>query len=82
MADKAPRKHKWIKTAIIPAHKGALHRELHVPEGQKIPEAKLEAAKHSDNPTERKRADLAETLKGMHHGKASRLYGKTKVARG
>jgi hypothetical protein len=45
--------------------KGALHKALHVPEGEKIPEAKLEKAEHSSNPTMRKRANLAETLKGL-----------------
>jgi len=45
--------------------KGALHKELHVPEGKKIPEKKLEKATHSKNPTERKRAVLAETLKSF-----------------
>lgn len=49
--------------------KGALHKELHVPEGKKIPESKLEKAEHSKNPKLRKRAVLAETLKHMHHGK-------------
>jgi hypothetical protein len=43
-----------------------LHRELGVPEGQKIPAKKLAAAAHSDNPTLRRRANLAKTLKGMH----------------
>lgn len=57
---------KWIQNAI--KHPGALHRELGVPEGHKIPEKKLEKAAHSDNPTERKRAVLAETLSHMHHG--------------
>jgi hypothetical protein len=46
--------------------KGALHKELNVPQGKKIPEKKLEKATHSKNPTERKRAVLAETLKKMH----------------
>lgn len=49
--------------------KGALHKSLHVPEGKKIPEKKLEKAEHSKNPTLRKRAVLAETLKGLHKGK-------------
>jgi hypothetical protein len=44
---------------INPRHKGLLHKELGVPQGQKIPEAKLEAAKHSSNPAERKRANFA-----------------------
>jgi hypothetical protein len=55
---------KWIQKAI--KHKGALHKELGVPEGKKIPEKKLKKAEHSKNPKERKRAVLAETLKGMH----------------
>lgn len=54
----------WIAGAI--KHPGALHRELGVPQGQKIPAAKLAKAAHSKNPTERKRASLARTLGGMH----------------
>ena len=60
-------KEKWVQGAI--KHKGALHKSLGVPEGKKIPEKKLEKAEHSSNPTTRKRAVLAETLKGMHHGR-------------
>lgn len=56
-------KTNWIAGAT--KNKGALHRELHVPEGQKIPEKKLEKAAHSSNPIERKRASLAKTLKGF-----------------
>jgi hypothetical protein len=55
---------KWIQGAHI--EKGALHRELHVPEGEPIPAKKLAKASHSDNPTLRKRAALAKTLKGFH----------------
>jgi hypothetical protein len=54
----------WIKSAI--KHPGALHRELGVPQGEKIPAKKLNAAAHSSNPTERRRANLAKTLKKMH----------------
>lgn len=46
--------------------KGALHKSLHVKEGEKIPESKLKKAEHSKNPTTKKRAVLAETLKKMH----------------
>ncbi len=46
--------------------KGALHKELHVPQGKKIPASKLKAAEHSKNPALKKRAVLAETLKGFH----------------
>jgi hypothetical protein len=56
-------KKKWIAGAI--KHKGALHKELGVPEGKKIPEKKLEKAEHSKNSIERKRANLAVTLGKM-----------------
>jgi hypothetical protein len=56
---------KWIQGAI--KHKGALHKALGVPAGEKIPEKKLEKAEKSKNPTTAKRARLAETLKRMHH---------------
>ena len=48
-------------------HPGALHRTLGVPQGQKIPMAKIEKAEDSKNPTTRRRARLAETLRGMRH---------------
>lgn len=57
-------KKKWIQGAI--KHPGALHKDLHVKEGEKIPAKKLEKAEHSKNPTIKKRAVLAETLKKMH----------------
>ena len=55
----------WVAGAI--KHPGALHRELHVPEGKKIPAKKLAKAAKSSNPTLAKRAHLAETLGHMHH---------------
>lgn len=57
----------WIQGAINPSNKGALHRSLHVPSGKKIPISKLHQAEHSKSPTLRKRARLAETLRGFHH---------------
>jgi hypothetical protein len=56
-------KKNWIAGAI--KKPGALHKELGVPQGKNIPASKLKAAEHSKNPTERKRANLAETLKGF-----------------
>ena len=56
-------KKKWIQGAI--KHPGALHKELHVPEGKKIPEKKLKAAEKKGGKVG-KRAHLAETLKKMH----------------
>jgi hypothetical protein len=54
----------WIAGAI--KHPGALHEQLGVPKGQKIPASKLESAAKSSNPTLRRRAILAKTLKKMH----------------
>jgi hypothetical protein len=54
--------HKWIQSAI--KHPGALHKELGVPEGKKIPAKKLAAAAKKPG-VEGKRARLAETLKGF-----------------
>ena len=52
---------KWIQKAI--KHKGALREKLGVKEGHNIPENKLKKAEHSKNPTTRKQAALAKTLK-------------------
>lgn len=59
------KKKNWIAGAI--KKPGALHKELHVKAGEKIPAKKLEKAEHSKNPTLRKRANLAKTLGKMHH---------------
>jgi|FreactTroBogLake_1042271.scaffolds.fasta_scaffold12791_2 hypothetical protein len=64
---------KWIQKAIPKSHKGAFRKELGVPEGKKIPEKKLKKAEHSNNPKTRKRAILAETLKGMHPKKKKQM---------
>ena len=53
----------WISGAI--KHKGALHKEMGVPAGKKIPEKKLASAAKKPG-VEGKRARLAETLKKMH----------------
>ncbi len=58
-------KKKWIQGAI--GEKGALHRQMGVPEGEKIPEAKLESAANSSDELLAKRARLAMTLKGFNH---------------
>lgn len=80
--------HHWIKNAI--ENKGGLHKHLGIPEGEKIPEERLMEAKNSKDPTVRREANLAVTLKGMHHGKKKHtghspreaqnaLYGKKKT---
>ena len=62
---------KWIQKAI--KHPGALHRQLGVPQGKKIPAKKLSAAAAKGG-TLGRRARLAQTLKGLHHkGKMGQL---------
>lgn len=59
---------------IKASHKGELHRDLGVPQGQKIPASKLAAAKHSKNPAVRKRATFAQNAKKWHHGGETESY--------
>ena len=65
MRDGGESSKKWIAGAV--KNKGSLHKALGVPEGKKIPEKKLENAEHSKDPLMRKRANLAEILKGFKH---------------
>lgn len=57
----------WVAKAFNPAHRGLLHKELHVPMGKRIPEAKLEKAAKGSGALAR-RARLAETARGFDHG--------------
>jgi len=52
---------------IKPSHEGLLHKNLGVAKDKPIPAKKLEAAKHSSDPAERKRAVFAENAKHWHH---------------
>ena len=54
----------WISGAI--KHPGALHKELDIPEGEKIPQSTLKRAAKSGGVLGR-RARLAETLRGFKH---------------
>ena len=54
----------WIQKALKHHKKGSLHRQLHVPMGQKIPAGKLEAASHAPGKLGR-RARLAKTLRRL-----------------
>jgi hypothetical protein len=72
-------KKKWIHGAVAEG-KGKLHKKLGIPEGEKIPEEKLNEALHSKDKTERKEAQLAKTLKKFHPAApkksgAALLYG-------
>lgn len=55
---------KWIQGAI--KKPGQLHRDLGVPQGEKIPASKLAAAAKRGGKVGQ-RARLAQTLKGMNH---------------
>ena len=53
----------WIASAT--KNKGALHKKLNVPVGEKIPEKKLDKAAKSKSPVIRKEVALARTLKKL-----------------
>ncbi len=55
----------WIKDAIKPSSKGALRKKLQAKKGHNIPLEKLEKAAKSKNPTTKKQAVLAKTLRGF-----------------
>ena len=64
---------KWIQKAI--KHPGALHKQLGVAKGKKIPAKKLAAAAKKGG-TLGRRARLAQTLKKMHHGSKEPGYSQ------
>jgi hypothetical protein len=58
-------KKKWIQAMHM--KKGALHKQMRVPAGKKIPAKKLNKAAEKGG-TLGKRANLAKTLGKMRHG--------------
>lgn len=66
------KKKNWIAGAI--KKPGALHAQLGVKQGTKIPAKKLAAAAKKGGKLGR-RARLAETLKGLHHKKGKKKSG-------
>lgn len=54
----------WIQGTHVDekGHKGNLHRALGVPQGEKIPSGKLNAARHSSNAHTRKMANMAHNM--------------------
>ena len=58
---------QWIQSAI--KKPGALRKSLKVKAGEKIPVKKLKKAEKSKNPTTRKRAALAMTLRKLNRKK-------------
>jgi hypothetical protein len=70
----------WIAGTI--KHPGALHKQLHVPQGEKIPAKKLSKAEHSSNPKLARRAHLAETLKSLHKADGGAINDGTRPTGG
>ena len=66
----------FIQGAI--KHPGALHAEMHVPQGQKIPAKRLQAAAKKGGVLGR-RARFAITLKGLHHKKRSDVVAPARM---
>ena len=66
-------RHKAASSSIHinPKHKGELHSDLGVPQGQPIPLSKIHAAEHSANPAVRKRAVFADNAKTKFHHAAA-----------
>ena len=56
---------KWIQKALSGKSKGKLHKELGVPEGEKISTKKMAKAAKSKSPTIRREVALAKTLKRL-----------------
>jgi hypothetical protein len=62
-AKKARKPKRWIQGMGL--KKGALHDDLGVPRKEKIPLGKIQAAANSDDPTLRRRAQLALNFRKM-----------------
>ncbi len=69
----SPKKSKWMAEAFG-KDPGKLHRRLHVPEGERIPETKLRKAEHSNDPTLRREVALARTGR-RYAGRAGKKAG-------
>lgn len=57
------------KKGSFTSHPGRLHREMGIPQGQKIPMSRKRAALHSSNPQERRDARAAIGYAAMNHSK-------------
>lgn len=69
MADNKETVHLSKHRVVMHLQKGGLHRALHIPEDQTIPQDRLEEAKNSKNPHVAKMASLAHTMESWKHGK-------------
>lgn len=68
---------KWIQGAHL--KKGALHKDLGIPEDKDIPEEKLREASHSKDKTVAKRARLAMTMKGFKHDGEKKKHSASEI---
>ena len=78
MAEGRKRWKTKAQMAKVGGEKGKLHRELGIPEGDKIPKARLHEAANSKNPEIARDAKRAETMESWDHRGAKRrkkLYG-------
>jgi hypothetical protein len=60
-------KNPSLYRALHHLNRGGLHRALGVPEGETIPEKKLEAARNSKSDHVRAMANFAHTMSGFKH---------------
>lgn len=68
----------WMQGAV--KNPGGLHRALGIPQGQKIPAARLAAAKNSTNPRIKRMANLAATFNAERPKKAANKRAASKRA--
>lgn len=61
------------KKGSFEIHKGALHKALKVPEGEKIPASKMKKGAHSKSAKVRREVASAKGLKAMHHKKPKEI---------
>jgi hypothetical protein len=54
---------------LNPEHKGLLHKEMGIKQGEKISTEKLEKAKKNASPKEKQRIQFAENAKHFNHKK-------------
>lgn len=62
--------------------KGALHKDLGVAKGKKIPLAKIKKAEGSSNPTLRKRAQFADNARKFKHADGGHIHDQTSIPKG
>lgn len=80
--NKKPNRAMDMSINIKPSHRGLLHRSLGVPQGEPIPQSKVESAENSSDRAVRKRAVFAENAKHWNHSGKRRSIGQRITDRG